>query len=323
MSSPLITIGIATFNASSTIRNAIISALRQTWTNKEIIIIDDCSEDDTFKIINSFKKKYKEIKVFRNIKNQGIGAVRNLIIEKSRGEFLAFFDDDDESVIDRLKIQYERIIKYKKTFNPSSPIICHSNREIKYSNGEKRLYKTMGLNTNRKCPNGENVAKRILLGKPLKDGYGSCPTCCQMAKLSTFKKVQGFDKSFRRAEDTDLCIRLALIGTHFVGVDKALVKQNMTLTTDKSLDIDFKYSKLLIKKYKKFINANGSYLFCMEWLKIKHNFYKRSYFQMLTRLIRLFFLNPFDSIERFAQSLSNLKLNTDYLLFHEKRFNEK
>ena len=90
-------------------------------------------------------------------------------------------------------------------------------------------------------PFGLSVAKRILLGKHLKDGYGACPTCSQMARLSTYKIVSGFDSKFRRGEDTDLIIRLAINGTHFIGIQEALVEQTMTISPDKSVDIDFKY----------------------------------------------------------------------------------
>ena len=99
----------------------------------------------------------------------------------------------------------------------------------------------MGTATNKKCPSGESVAKRILLGRPLKDGYGSCPTCSQMGRLNLYKKVQGFDKIFRRSEDTDLCISLSFIGTHFLGIEEPLVMQKMTKSSDKNLDIEFKY----------------------------------------------------------------------------------
>ena len=228
MNLPLITIGMATYNAQNTLEQAIQSALAQSWKNKEIIVVDDCSSDMTFEILKKFDSEYKEIKVFRNKKNFGIGYVRNQIIENSNGEFIAFFDDDDKSIKDRLKIQYKRIIEYEKVYGISTPVICHSSRLVFFPDGTTRLHKTMGTATNKKCPSGESVAKRILLGRPLKDGYGSCPTCSQMGRLNLYKKVQGFDKIFRRSEDTDLCISLSFIGTHFLGIEEPLVMQKMT-----------------------------------------------------------------------------------------------
>ena len=56
----------------------------------------------------------------------------------------------------------------------------------------------------------------------MKDGYGACPTCCQMARTSTYQTVNGFDSKFRRSEDTEFCIRLAMNGGHFVGIKNLL-----------------------------------------------------------------------------------------------------
>ena len=110
MKYPLITIGIASFNALNSIERSINSALSQSWRPIEIIIVDDCSNDGTYEKLLQISSKHKEIKVFRNKKNYGIGFVRNLIIKKATGEFLAFFDDDDESLRERLESQYQRII---------------------------------------------------------------------------------------------------------------------------------------------------------------------------------------------------------------------
>ena len=87
---PLITIGIASFNALNTIEKAISSALRQSWKNIEIIVVDDCSYDGTYEFLKKLSKQNQQIKIFRNSKNLGIGYVRNRIISKANGEFLAF-----------------------------------------------------------------------------------------------------------------------------------------------------------------------------------------------------------------------------------------
>ena len=174
---------------------------------------------------------------------------------------MAFFDDDDESVRNRLELQYKRIIDYENNFSESSLIICHSSRKVNYPNGSIRNELTLGTRVNNQCPTGIKVAKRILLGEPLKDGYGACPTCSQMARLSTYQSIGGFDPNFRRSEDTDLNIRLALNGAHFVGIRQPLVLQNMTKTSDKNLDMEFKYAAQLLMKHRNFINKYSSYNF--------------------------------------------------------------
>ena len=317
MKYPLITIGIASFNALNSIERSINSALSQSWRPIEIIIVDDCSNDGTYEKLLKISSKHKEIKVFRNNKNHGIGFVRNLIIKKTTGEFLAFFDDDDVSLRERLESQYRRIIEYEKILNSSSLIICHSSRKVIYPSGKINIEKTLGTNVNQQSPFGISVAKRILLGKPLKDGYGACPTCSQMARISTYQAAGGFDNNFRRSEDTDLCITLAIKGAHFVGIKKPLVVQNMTKTSDKNIDVEFRYANLLLKKHKNFITKNGNYKFCLNWQKIKYNFYKREFKKFIVGFLALTIINPKETFVRLFQSLKTFQINIDYFLFHK------
>ena len=317
MKDPLITIGIATYNASNSIERAVNSALSQSWEPLEIIIVDDCSKDNTYKKLKKLSSKHKEIRVYKNTKNHGVGYIRNLIIKKTRGEFLAFFDDDDESSPDRLKLQYQRILKYEKNFKSSSLVICHTNRKVIYPNGKIRIERTLGTKEDVKSPFGLSVARRILLGEPLKDGYGACPTCCQMARISTYHRAGGFDERFRRSEDTDLCVRLAMQGAHFVGIRKNLVFQRMTKTSDKSIDIEFKYANLLLKKHKDFIDKNGNYKFCVDWQKIKYSFYKREFKKIIIIFSVLIIFHPRKTFIRLFQSLKSIQINMDYLLFHK------
>ncbi len=317
MKYPLITIGIATYNASNSIERAVNSALSQSWKPLEIIIVDDCSKDNTYKKLKKISSKHKEIRIYKNKKNLGIGYVRNLIIKKTRGEFLAFFDDDDESMPERLKWQYQRILEYEKNFKSSSLVVCHTSRKVIYPNGKIRIEGTLGSGMDSRSPFGLSVARRILLGEPLRDGYGACPTCCQMARTTTYIQAGGFDKRFRRSEDTDFCIRLAMKGAHFVGIKKHLVLQTMTKTSDKSIDIEFKYANLLLKKHKDFINKNGSYKFCVYWQKIKFGFFKREFKKIITIFLILIIFYPIKTLLRLFQSLKSIQINMDYLLFHK------
>ena len=316
MEPPLITIGIASFNALTSIEKAVNSALWQSWCPIEIIVVDDCSSDGTYEKLLKLSSKNQAIRVFKNKKNYGIGYVRNQIIKKAHGEFLAFFDDDDESLQERLKLQYQRIKDYEKLVK-SSLIICHSSRKVIYPGGKIRIEKALGSNINTSSLFGFPVAKRILLGKPLKDGYGACPTCCQMARTSTYKSVNGFDPGFRRSEDTDFCIRLAMNGGHFVGISEPLIVQRMSKTLDKNLDIEFKFANLLLKKHKNFIQKYGNYHFCINWQKIKFYFYKREFYEVSILLFILIIKYPKATLIRFFQSFKNIQINIDYSLFHK------
>ena len=104
------------YNSSRFIGRAILSVLNQTYKNLELIIVDDCSTDDTKKIIKKFLKQDKRIKLYSTKKNSQLAAEpRNLAISKASGKFIAFLDSDDYWQKDKLTYQ----IKYMSNFNLS------------------------------------------------------------------------------------------------------------------------------------------------------------------------------------------------------------
>ncbi|WP_172413503.1 glycosyltransferase [Lebetimonas natsushimae] len=85
---------IPTYNSEKTIARSIISVLNQTYNNLEIIIVDDCSIDNTLNIVKNIKD-YR-IKIYKTNINSGPGIARNIGIEKSEGDWILFLDSDDE-----------------------------------------------------------------------------------------------------------------------------------------------------------------------------------------------------------------------------------
>lgn len=102
---PLVSVIMPAYNGAKYIAEAIESVLRQTYTNWELIIIDDCSIDDTLNIV----KKYQDIriKILCNEKNMGISYSTNKGIEVSNGKYIALLDDDDMAVEKRLELQVD------------------------------------------------------------------------------------------------------------------------------------------------------------------------------------------------------------------------
>lgn len=91
----LVSIITPTYCSESTIKKTILSVQNQSYQNWELLITDDCSNDNTKSIVESFAKNDKRIKYFSSKKNLGPSAARNKSIEKSRGRWLAFLDSDD------------------------------------------------------------------------------------------------------------------------------------------------------------------------------------------------------------------------------------
>lgn len=108
---------IITYNQEKYIKEAIQSALSQSYSPMEIIISDDCSTDKTYEIINSLVESYKgpnKVQVFRNAKNLGLSANLNNAIQKSTGNLLILMAGDDISLSERTKIIVKRWLESNK-----------------------------------------------------------------------------------------------------------------------------------------------------------------------------------------------------------------
>jgi glycosyltransferase involved in cell wall biosynthesis len=305
----LITVGITSYNAVDTIRGAVNSALKQTWEALEIIVVDDASSDGTLRILEELSRIHDNIKIYVNDKNSGVAVSRNKIIQEAKGIFIAFFDDDDVSLSNRIAEQYKRICEYEQHFANDKIVVCHTARLQIYPDGSERAVNTMGEDVGEIAPNGIAVARRILTGKSLKYAYGACPTCSQMARLTVYEKLNGFDESFRRGEDTDFNIRLAESGGHFVGIAIPLVKQFMTKTTDKNLDEELRNTILLLNKHKLLIDKYDDFGFCCAWINLKYNFLKHHFFSFFFLLFKLFFFHPIKTLKRIIVAIPNIKIN--------------
>ena len=86
---------VPVYNTEKYLRRCLDSLVNQTLKEIEIIIINDCSTDNSKNILDEYEKKYQNIKVFHNKTNKGIGYNRNLGIKKASGEFIGFIDSDD------------------------------------------------------------------------------------------------------------------------------------------------------------------------------------------------------------------------------------
>jgi glycosyltransferase involved in cell wall biosynthesis len=93
------------YNSSRFISRAIESVIVQACQSWEMIIIDDCSEDDSYKIALNYANKDERVKVYRMERNCGAAVCRNKAIGISRGDYLAFLDSDDIWMPEKLEKQ--------------------------------------------------------------------------------------------------------------------------------------------------------------------------------------------------------------------------
>ena len=316
MNTSLITIGITSFNAEATVARAIGSALAQTWRSIEIIVVDDASTDNTRSVIDAIVSRHHNISLVVNARNSGASVARNEIIARAKGDFIVLFDDDDVSRPERIQRQFDRLISYERDFARNAPVVCHAAREQIYPNGSRRIERTIGTSEGAAAPSGLPVAHRILMGTPIRDGYGSTATCSQMARTDVYRMLGGFDPAFRRVHDTDFCVRLAQAGGHFPGIAEPLVIQTMTRTADKTLDREKVETLDLLEKHRDLIEDEELYRFCREWTDLKFRWLggKRAAFFEL--LMQLGMQHPLLTLRRLRFALPSVGSNRAFRVLH-------
>jgi len=257
---PLVTIGLTCFNCEKTIERALKSAINQVWENKEIILIDDCSTDNSTTILSKLKSQYPQIQLIINSKNRGLAYNENTIVKKAKGDFIAFFDGDDESQINRISKQYQRFLEYKTKY-PDNKIIVYSNRNVVPIDAIKEKFTRFAIGRKSPEPYGKIVADYILNVKNKSDKFcwGMFGSCTIFTKTSYIKNLNGFDEDFKRCAELDFAIRGAMKGYHFISVNESLITQNLTLGGHKTLKKDLLFRKKLIKKHKKYLCQNLLY----------------------------------------------------------------
>jgi glycosyltransferase involved in cell wall biosynthesis len=100
---PLVSVLMTAYNREEYIVEAIESVLSSTYLNFELIIVDDCSSDNTYSIAKTFEAKDIRVKVFANEKNRGDYPNRNIAASYAKGEFLMYVDSDDTIVLEGIE----------------------------------------------------------------------------------------------------------------------------------------------------------------------------------------------------------------------------
>ncbi|HEY2582762.1 MAG TPA: glycosyltransferase family A protein [Mucilaginibacter sp.] len=139
---PLVSIIIPVYNAEKHLEETILSAIRQTWPNKEILIIDDGSTDNSLGIAKQFENSWTKI---YSQENNGAGAARNKGVKEAKGEYIQFLDADDLLMQNKVTAQVAQLIGHSNKLS-ICPVI-HFNKfntdvsSLKPADKELALYK--------------------------------------------------------------------------------------------------------------------------------------------------------------------------------------
>lgn len=102
---PLVTIITPCYNSAGFIKATINSVLEQTYTNWELIIIDDKSKDNSCEIIEEYARQHSKIRLIKLEQNGGVANARNIGLQEAKGKYIAFLDSDDIWLKEKLKKQ--------------------------------------------------------------------------------------------------------------------------------------------------------------------------------------------------------------------------
>lgn len=99
------------YNCEKFLPKTIECVINQTYTDWEMLLVDDCSPDNSAKIIKKYAKDDNRIKYFKLDKNSGAAIARNKALEESKGRFIAYLDADDLWKSEKLEKQVEFMLK--------------------------------------------------------------------------------------------------------------------------------------------------------------------------------------------------------------------
>ena len=198
---PKVSVIIPTYNRAGLLPRAVNSVLAQTYRDYEIIIVDDCSTDDTQDVIRRFADAH--VRAFRHSENSTGANARNTGIANARGEYVAFLDDDDEYMPDAL----EGLVA----------LMDDSPAEVGYGYGLLAL-------VNQSTGQSERIS--IIRNGDQRDDVlaQSIPTSTvpMIVRRSALKEIGGFNPNLTIGDDLDLVTRMSLSGYHVACLPKVV-----------------------------------------------------------------------------------------------------
>lgn len=127
----LVSIIMPSYNTAKYIGDSIKSVLAQTYGNWELIIVDDCSTDNTDEIVKEFLSD-ERIKYLKNEKNSGAAISRNYALREAKGKWIAFLDSDDLWLPEKLEKQLAFMVENGYKFSYTDYMICLNGQWLPY-----------------------------------------------------------------------------------------------------------------------------------------------------------------------------------------------
>ncbi|QDL54434.1 glycosyltransferase family 2 protein [Rhodoferax aquaticus] len=200
-----VSVALPVHNAASTIRSTLDSLVNQTFRDFNVVIIDDCSQDETSQIVSSYADKI-DLNIIHSSTNLGISGARNRLLKEINAPYIAVLDHDDICHPTRLEKQYDFLQQHPETD------ICGS--AIAYFSVDTERHNAKNI---LRHPSEDQVIRTRLL-------YNTAMVHpSTMAKRSFFNDVGGYEAQFSPAEDYAFWCRAALLGKRFANIEEPLL----------------------------------------------------------------------------------------------------
>ncbi len=193
MADPLVSVIIPTYNRKHYVALAIASVMRQSYNNIEIVVIDDCSKDDTYQVVVELGKNNAKIVPLRNQVNLGPAGTANAGIHAAKGKYIAILDDDD-TWCDLKKIE-----KQVAFLEGHSDHVLVGGGVIKRDKEGNEIARYLPLE------NDTDIRKALLI-----DNVFAHSTV--LYAKDAFMKVGGYQKDLKYFADWDLWLKLGTVG---------------------------------------------------------------------------------------------------------------
>lgn len=265
MKTPLISIVVPSYNNERYIKKCINSILKQNFKNFELFIVDDCSSDNTVRIINKIKDK--RIKILKTSKNSGSAVARNIGIKNSKGKYVFFIDGDCIATKNWLG-EGIKSFSSNKGLGVEGKIIYVSNR-----------YKPTAI---------DNIAQNIYGGRFMGGNIAY--------KKDLLNLVKGFNENLIRGQDRDISMRILKLGKIIFNPKMLVYHQKYPWTFTKKLKMAKECSKTKVHVFSKYNDQDEIYFRIYKPLNLIGFFFPPA-------IIGSLFLNRFRSIEDFKTFL--------------------
>lgn len=203
---PIVTVAMAAHNAAAFIAPAIRSVLRQTLPQLELIVVDDCSSDQTCAVVSGLASSDARVRLERLTSNRGPGGARNRALELARGAWFAVLDADDLYAPDRLERLVATATREDADLIADNPVLFSGDDDDRPA-----------LFLSGPPPAGwislHDYLRETLMFSPDGANYGYLKPMFRTDRLRA--GGLSYDPALRIAEDDDLIVRLLMAGQRY------------------------------------------------------------------------------------------------------------